>query len=363
MRSARWRPVSRATASGGFTLVELLVVIAIIGILVALLLPAIQAAREAARRISCQNNVKNLALAVLNFENAKKALPQAVTTPPTSGEVWSDSVEFHGDLSWIVRVLPQLEEQSLYDRFDLKETIPNQDLVAKGNPQASQPQVLLCPSDNSLGRFCILGPGDVVMASGIFGKGNYAAYVSPEHIRSMRVFPGALSNVPQRVSKISDGLSHTLLLAEVRTRDVDRDPRGVWAAAWAGGSMLGFDMHSKLLQDVVPGNNPKANSPYSPFVYGETNPGLVPNAPATWGNIDWIRECPSPNTAATDGMPCTKETPSRSSSAARSAHPGGVNAAHVDGSVIWIDNDIEQHLMARMVSANDAQGLIEGEQP
>src|SRR4051794_40555098 len=69
--------LSESIASRGFTLVELLVVIAIIGILVALLLPAIQAAREAARRMACQNNIHNLALAVLNFENQRRELPAA----------------------------------------------------------------------------------------------------------------------------------------------------------------------------------------------------------------------------------------------------------------------------------------------
>lgn len=70
----------------GFTLVELLVVIAIIGILVALLLPAIQAAREAARRVQCQNTLHNLALAVLNYENQKKALPQALDAVSANGK-------------------------------------------------------------------------------------------------------------------------------------------------------------------------------------------------------------------------------------------------------------------------------------
>jgi competence protein ComGC len=344
-------------------LVELLVVIAIIGILVALLLPAIQAAREAARRVSCQNNVKNLALAVLNYENSTKALPPAVQTPPTSGVIWGSSVEIHGDLSWIVRVLPQLEEQALFDKFDLKKTIPNQDLVAKGDPQAAQPPVLLCPSDSALGRICTLGPADTVMAGGRFGKGNYAAYVSPEHIRSMKVFPGALICEPQRTGRITDGLSHTLLVAEVRTRDVDRDPRGVWAAAWAGGSILGYDMHSKLYPEVTPTSDPppKANAPYSPFIYGGTEPGLPPNSPATWPNSEYIRECIQSNLAALDGMPCTKELPSRSSGAPRSSHVGGINASHIDGSVIWVANEVDLFLMARMVSANDGEGNLEGE--
>jgi prepilin-type processing-associated H-X9-DG protein len=90
---------------------------------------------------------------------------------------------------------------------------------------------------------------------------------------------------------------------------------------------------------------------------------LPPNATATSGNSDWIRECPSTSTAALDGMPCTKETPSRATAASRSSHPGGVNASHVDGSVIFITDDVDMYLMARMVCSCDGQGLIEGEQP
>jgi type II secretory pathway pseudopilin PulG len=353
-----------------------LVVIAIIGILVALLLPAIQAAREAARRISCQNNVKNLTLAVLNYENAKKALPPACYTPPNNGELWSNGSNFEADLSWIVQVLPQLEEQALADRFDLKKLIvavpgnplPAQDLSLKQNPQEAQPQVLLCPSDTAQGRSFFNG-GDAMFPGIRFGKGNYAAYVSAEHTRSMRIFPAALINEPTKLGKISDGTSHTLLVSEVRTRDLENDPRGVWAAAWSGGSILSFDMHSKGQCDTQPDDckdvqtHYRPRSPYEPFVYGGSNPGLVPNAPATWGNIDWIRNCPFGEQAALDGMPCQKQTNVRQSSASRSSHTGGVNASHIDGSVIFIANDIEQHLMARMVCGYDGQGLVEGELP
>ncbi len=93
----------------GFTLVELLVVIAIIGVLVALLLPAIQSAREAARRISCGNNLKNLALAALNHHNQKEHFPVSygafTVAEPGSG------------VGWILETLPQLEQQQLWDRF------------------------------------------------------------------------------------------------------------------------------------------------------------------------------------------------------------------------------------------------------
>src|SRR4051812_10612827 len=95
----------------GFTLVELLVVIAIIGILVALLLPAIQAAREAARRSSCVNNLKNLGLAVLNHHDVKKHFPVSMGYVIEGGEGAAPCV------GWILNTLPQLEEQSLFDQF------------------------------------------------------------------------------------------------------------------------------------------------------------------------------------------------------------------------------------------------------
>ena len=93
-------------ARRAFTLVELLVVIAIIGILVALLLPAVQAAREAARRTSCTNNIRQLGLALVNYHDAHKTLPFG------SGYLNARTG------TWVSAILPYMEEQSLYDRFD-----------------------------------------------------------------------------------------------------------------------------------------------------------------------------------------------------------------------------------------------------
>src|SRR5690349_11847041 len=103
-----------AAGRRGFTLVELLVVIAIIGILVALLLPAIQAAREAARRATCTNNLKNLGLAVLNHHDSHKHFPVSMGYLLEGGEAPGVDQPCVG---WILNVLPQLEEQGLYDQF------------------------------------------------------------------------------------------------------------------------------------------------------------------------------------------------------------------------------------------------------
>lgn len=115
-RSPLHNPGKGKIAIGGFTLVELLVVIAIIGVLVSLLLPAVQAAREAARRISCSNNLKNLGLGILIHHDTVKHFPL------NHGAAWStespNGVTQSG-VGWLVEILPQLENQPLYDRFKL----------------------------------------------------------------------------------------------------------------------------------------------------------------------------------------------------------------------------------------------------
>jgi hypothetical protein len=213
----------------------------------------------------------------------------------------------------------------------------------------------MCPTDTAWGRFFDLGTGTFNRR---FGKGNYAAYFSPEHIRAMRIFPGALINEVQPLSRIGDGTSKTLLLAEVRTRDHEQDPRGAWAAAWAGGSLLAFDMHSEAARDGALQNS-KRNSPYLPFLYPGVD-SLVPNSSPTSTNQDYIRECPDSNTADIEFMPCFAHTTTRSAAAPRSLHVGGVNASLVDGSMTWLANEIDPFLMARMVSINDGQGNVEG---
>jgi prepilin-type N-terminal cleavage/methylation domain-containing protein len=99
----------RSRNQSAFTLVELLVVIAIIGVLVALLLPAVQAAREAARRSSCSNNLKQIGLALHNHADVRKAFPAGTKTSPAGGF----------GFSWLVEVLPFAEQQVIYDKLDL----------------------------------------------------------------------------------------------------------------------------------------------------------------------------------------------------------------------------------------------------
>jgi prepilin-type N-terminal cleavage/methylation domain-containing protein len=245
-----YSPSSANSRQRAFTLVELLVVIAIIGILVALLLPAIQAAREAARRTQCQNTLHNLAIAVLNYENQQKAMPQALDAPSLNGKSVSlGGIENGGTiggvmvtrLSWIVRILPFIEQAQLFDQFDMKKDLKdqfNQETASDPTrgPQSAQIDFLMCPSDQARGRFFSnsspFGGGNV--GQRMLGKGNYAAYVAPEHIECVPLARGAMIHEPQPLARIEDGTSKSLMLGELRTRDDDKDPRGAWAVAWPG---------------------------------------------------------------------------------------------------------------------------------
>ena len=339
-------PRLRKSKSVAFTLVELLVVIGIIGILVALLLPAVQATREAARRASCRNNLKQLALGVLSFESANGTLP------PSSDALKSGAklVMYTGhQFSWIVRILPQIEEQTLYDQFDLSVSVFEQDSAQR--PEEEQPDLLLCPSDGPRGR--LYESAQFSNGRG-FGKANYAAYVSPEHVDCQRVFPGALTDEPQPLRKLVDGTSHTMMLVEIRTLDASSDQRGAWALAWNATSLLGLDVHSLT-------NRGAACSPTTPLGIGyQPDPDFVelaqpPNNPPGRFNRDQLRECINSAQADIKNMPCSPER--WLSAAPRSLHAGGVQSANVDGSVNWIPDGIDLLLLAQLVSINDGTSV------
>ncbi len=154
--------LGRTTNLHGFTLVELLVVIAIIGILVALLLPAVQAAREAAHRATCQNRLHQLGLACLNFETTVKKLP------PAAGRVDPNVTTIRADWGYLIFILPYIEQQALYDKIDR-----NYDWFTPQNQTVVFTPVedFKCPSHNPIEPVDLYGPGN----SGGFGYKDQAS--------------------------------------------------------------------------------------------------------------------------------------------------------------------------------------------
>lgn len=342
MKENIWTRMRPCTA---FTLVELLVVIAIIGILIALLLPSVQAARESARRIQCQNNLHNLALAVLNFENQQKALPQSCDSI-VIGERKVNLRSGGTRLSWIVRILPFMEQQQLYDQFDLNENVQSQDPNLA--PESRQIDLLLCPSDQARGRMY----QHLFVNNKPLAKGNYAAYASPEHCECMPLAKGAMIHVPQPLSHVVDGTSSTVMLTEVRTRDEILDQRGAWAIAWVGASILGVDMHATTSKVRI--CNQKSPPPYVPNpIWSEF--ALTPNSGVS-ASIprDDLYQCVNSDLADLDRMPCW--TRGDTTAAPRSLHAGGVNCANVDGSVRWLTDEVEPVVLGTLVCIDD--GLV-----
>jgi prepilin-type processing-associated H-X9-DG protein/prepilin-type N-terminal cleavage/methylation domain-containing protein len=327
------RPARARPATAAFTLVELLVVIAVIGILISLLLPAVQAAREAARRMQCTSNLKQLSLAILNYESTHRVLPAAgIIDSPTSLFESRTGKMF----SWAVLILPQLDQAALHDRFDFDVTV----LQQPSDPQAEFPASMLCPSDQALGRYLV----DAELTAGKrFAKCNYAAYVGPFHTDNQNEFPGAIVGVGQKLSAITDGTSSTLMLAEIRARSQEQDQRGAWALPWTGASLLAFDMHHK----------PNATTPYEPYAYTF---GLAQRPNTQGPTPDMIYNCVDQAGAQLDRMPCATWGPGRYfflSASPRGFHPGGVNVAFVDGHVAFLPDDVNEIAMAYLVSAND----------
>jgi type II secretory pathway pseudopilin PulG len=218
--------------------VELLVVIAIIGILVALLLPAIQAARDAARRAQCGNNLRQIGLAVLNFESTKKTLPQGSMTT---------KVNLPGPYltTWTIDILPYMEEQQVYDLWDR-----SVELEHANNKELRETFVAtyLCPNDDRKTELIIpeTGPGGAEIGANFeYAPGSYRAmsgyslgevgehywdnplncsfinsmklplpWRGPMHTGAREVTSVQRKLLPVKIRQMTDGLSRTLLVGE-----------------------------------------------------------------------------------------------------------------------------------------------------
>jgi prepilin-type N-terminal cleavage/methylation domain-containing protein/prepilin-type processing-associated H-X9-DG protein len=231
----------------GFTLVELLVVIAIIGVLVALLLPAVQSAREAARRARCANNLRQLALGCHMHEQSMNTLPRGGTAPglpvPAGANDESCCGETGAYWTWIARILPFVEQDALYKQANIPSNTIGQSKAAVAMPL----QVVFCPSSNMLAQKTMSNPADfpanTMQLAVTCYKGNQGSnwdvgqWINIRYgdVREgMRKGDGVLfrndaRGLPQlRLNQISDGTSNTIMIGEVVP---EVESRNAWAYA------------------------------------------------------------------------------------------------------------------------------------
>ncbi len=335
----------------GFTLIELLVVIAIIAVLIALLLPAVQSAREAARRIQCTNNLKQLGLAMHNYESSNGGFPPSGTYSFVAGQIFQGN-----QFSPSARIMPYSEQGAMFNsmNFSLEYSDPSNSTV-----MGTRAAVMLCPSEpNSQGA---LDPG----GDGFFYPTNYGWCMGDWFIWGG--IPGLTStsgqitrsmfsiNLSRRIASVTDGTSNTLFAAEVRSYSPQlrhclpggtSSPGGLTYSSYPTSTQAGvaFIQANGSTCKQIDVAHWRWND--GAVCYGGMTTALTPNArvgypvkaitlnPAgvnfTGGflDFDWL------STDENDGGATFGAITSRS------YHPGGVNALFVDGSVHFLKDSI-----------------------
>jgi prepilin-type N-terminal cleavage/methylation domain-containing protein/prepilin-type processing-associated H-X9-DG protein len=317
------RLISRPRSTRGFTLIELLVVISIIAVLIALLLPAVQAAREAARRAQCTNNLKQVALAALNYENSNGSFPIGVPWKGTPGFFGSWEAE---EQSTFISMLGQFDQQPLYNSMNFSRSIYS---ASNSTVYATGLATLWCPSDGQIigkrGTFAVPAGQGYDLSAFIVAYSSYAGctgtwYPEPlDYNPCWVMYPAPWTSSPQLVAmaqnmngifrigyatamaEITDGTSNTMLYSEhangLFQNAVNSSGATVNESAcydWWGDAVTSDTLYTSLY-------------PINPFK-------KVPNIPDEY-SFSWV-EAPS------------------------SFHPGGVNSAFADGSVHFLKDSI-----------------------
>ncbi|MCA9234643.1 MAG: DUF1559 domain-containing protein [Planctomycetales bacterium] len=337
--------------STGFTLVELLVVIAIIGVLVALLLPAIQAAREAARRSQCINNLRQLSIAMLNYESSNGGFPhvakfwntaemQAAYGAGNYTGAWYDD---HG---WYIPVLPYLEQGSVVAAVNPEKSFSHADNLAG---RTAFIESFACPSDIGLQQNEWAIPTWARVRTNYVANGGNTVYGGHFLGSCPGVYPacvefGGAPFIPRKVGKlgfITDGTANTLMMSEVLVLPSTEGWGGPYSdaqTALGGQVFTGFHTPNSALPDALARQSEWLNNVRDGFL----EQGMPLPSPAQ-----------SPPRSALV-PPESKDDPTlikQQYIAARSKHPGGVNATRCDGSGGFYTDGIDPYVWNALSSS------------
>jgi prepilin-type N-terminal cleavage/methylation domain-containing protein len=327
----------------GFTLVELLVVIAIIGILVGLLLPAVQAAREAARRMQCSNNLKQMALALHNYESANKQLPTLVSLRNSNA----------GNFSVQANLMPYYEQTNLFAQLDFGLRLQNGCCPGTLQPQFVQPAktivpMLSCPSDAGPQIFEVVtlsGSGPIEQYAGNNYHMNLGSGVGTNYDTRLMTDGILWTNSKVRFGSITDGLSNTAAFSEsLRGREQTNVPEPInskekrrtmvnVACVWT----------STTIPPAVAGLANGFQAPVDPATYESQllamRRGFNGQRGGGWINgreyYNAYNHYLPPNSDLLDMNTCGYGI-----FGARSNHTGGVMVARCDGSVSFVSNSV-----------------------
>ncbi len=296
----------------GFTLIELLVVIAIIAILIALLVPAVQKVREAAARTQCINNLKQIGLAIHNYESTHKMFPVGCLSAPfANGTTPSNATA-------LVQLLPYIEQSNIYNKADLDQSI--QAAVNDPSVTTQEVKVFLCPSDAGTGK------------NGNYGRCNYLANIGAQsnanttsaaiggafHRPASSTVPGAAKGF--KIAHFTDGVSNTAGYSEVKR-----------------GPGSGTTPQELMVYSITP---IVANAPTGCNVTSATSFSYL-GGQYFRGGVLWTafyNHTMTPNN--TSFFNCVDGSLLNGHVGAKSYHPGGVNVLFCDGSVKWVSSSI-----------------------